>query len=270
MSKAILLSTTGAVAALAMLTAGYAAGTRPAADAQPDMMTVAATDTAPATLDRAAVEAIVRDYLLKNPELLLEVQDALEAKQKEEQKIASEGVIKSQKDDIFNSAFDGVVGNPNGKITIVEFYDYNCGFCKRALEDMQALTKDNPDLRFVLKEFPILGPDSHKASVVSQAFHKLMPEKYGEFHTALLGGEGRATEAAAIKVALSLGADENKLREAMKDPAINEAFSRTYELATKLAITGTPSYVIGNEVVFGALGKDVLAEKIGAAAKPSL
>ncbi len=265
MSKAILLSTTGAVAALAMLTAGYAAGTRPAADAQPDMMTVAATDTAPATLDRAAVEAIVRDYLLKNPELLLEVQDALEAKQKEEQKIASEGVIKSQKDDIFNSAFDGVVGNPNGKITIVEFYDYNCGFCKRAMEDMQALTKADPDLRFVLKEFPILSPDSHKASIVSMAFHKMMPEKYGEFHTALLGGEGRATEARAIKIALSLGADEATLRQHMQDPDIPAALAKTYDLASKLTITGTPSYVVGDEVVFGALGEKVLAEKIEAA-----
>lgn len=268
MKKALLLGTTGTAVALAMLAFGFTAGTSATASAE---SAPAAVQVSPdGTIDRTQVEAIVRDYLLKNPEVMLEVQDALEAKQREEQRLASLGVITQNKDEIFDSTFDGVVGNPQGKVTIVEFYDYNCGFCKRALEDMQALTKDNPDLRFVLKEFPILGPDSHKASVVSQAFHKLMPEKYGEFHTALLGGEGRATEAAAIKVALSLGADENKLREAMKDPAINEAFSRTYELATKLAITGTPSYVIGNEVVFGALGKDVLAEKIGAAAKPSL
>ncbi|TGV95642.1 DsbA family protein, partial [Mesorhizobium sp. M2D.F.Ca.ET.145.01.1.1] len=130
--------------------------------------------------------------------------DALEAKQKEEQRLAALGVIKNAKDQIFNSTFDGVVGNPNGKVTIVEFYDYNCGFCKRAIEDMRALTKSDPDLRFVLKEFPILGPDSQKASVVSMAFHLMMPEKYGEFHTALLGGQGRATEATAIKIALSL------------------------------------------------------------------
>ena len=148
---------------------------------------------------------------------------------------------------------------------IVEFYDYNCGYCKRAIEDMHALTKADPDLRFVLKEFPILGPDSQKAHVVSMAFRKMMPEKYGEFHDQLLGGQGRAGEASAIKIALALGADEKKLREEMKDPAIAEAFARTYELANKLAITGTPSYVVGNEVVFGALGQEVLAEKISAA-----
>ena len=105
---------------------------------------------------------------------------------------------------------------------------------------MQALTEADPDLRFVLKEFPILGPDSQKASVVSMAFRMLMPEKYGEFHNQLLGGQGRASEAAAIKIALSLGADEATLREEMKNPAITEAFAKTYDLANKLAITGTP------------------------------
>lgn len=271
MTKAILLGTTGLAVALVMLGAGFAAGNAPVAQAQaasaedvPAVVEMAAAET-PTTIDRKEVEGIVRDYLLKNPEIMLEVQGALEAKQQEEQRLAHLGVIGDNKDEIFNSAFDGIVGNRDGKVTIVEFYDYNCGFCKRAIDDMQALTKADPELRFVLKEFPILGPDSQKASVVSMAFHKLMPEKYGDFHNALLGGQGRATEEAAVKIALSLGADEAKLREHMKDPDIQEAFAKTYELANKLAITGTPSYVVGNEVIFGALGQEVLAEKIEAA-----
>ncbi|KQZ13202.1 disulfide bond formation protein DsbA [Mesorhizobium sp. Root554] len=271
MIRAILLGTTGLAVALVMLGAGFAAGNAPVAQAQaagaeetPAVVQMAAAET-PTTVDRKEVEGIVRDYLLKNPEIMLEVQGALEAKQQEEQRLAHLGVIDDNKDEIFNSAFDGIVGNRDGKVTIVEFYDYNCGFCKRAIDDMQALTKADPELRFVLKEFPILGPDSQKASVVSMAFHKLMPEKYGEFHNALLGGQGRATEEAAVKIALSLGADEAKLREHMQDPDIPAAFAKTYELANKLAITGTPSYVVGNEVIFGALGKEVLAEKIEAA-----
>jgi protein-disulfide isomerase len=268
MKKAVLLGATGVAGALAMLAFGFVVGNPQTAQAEdkPQVAQMAPADT---KVDRAEVEGIIRDYLLKNPEVLLEVQDALVAKQKEEQRIAALGVIKDNKDQIFNSTFDGIVGNPNGKVTIVEFYDYNCGFCKRAIEDMKALTANDPELRFVLKEFPILGPDSQKASIVSMAFHKMMPEKYGEFHTALLGGQGRATEAAAIKIALSLGADEAKLRQHMADPDIPEAFSSTYDLANKLAITGTPSYVVGNEVVFGALGHEVLAEKI-ASAKASL
>ncbi|WP_395447087.1 DsbA family protein [Aminobacter sp. UC22_36] len=264
MKKALLLGTTGIAVAFAMLAFGYLAGSPNAAHAE----TAAAQPsvTAAGSLDKKQVETIVRDYLLNNPELLLEMQGALEAKQKEEQRIASLDVIKQSKDEIFNSKFDGIVGNPDGKVTIVEFYDYNCGYCKRAQADMNALVKTNPDLRFVLKEFPILGPDSQKAHVVSMAFRKLMPEKYGEFHDKLLGGEGRAGEDSAIKLALELGADDAKLREAMKDPKIGEAFNRTYDLANKLQISGTPSYVVGNEVVFGALGQDVLAEKIAAAA----
>ena len=247
-----------------MLAFGLMAVAPQAATAEdgPSQAQPAATES---KLDRAEVEVIVRDYLLKNPEILLEVQQALEVKQKEEQRIASLGVIKDNKEEIFNSTFDGIVGNPKGKVTIVEFYDYNCGYCKRAMDDMRALTAADPELRFVLKEFPILSPDSQKASVVSMAFHLMMPEKYGEFHNALLGGEGRATEATALKVALSLGADEAELRAKMQDPTIVDALSKTYDLANKLAITGTPSYVVGNEVVFGALGPEVLAEKIAEA-----
>ena len=258
MTRAILLGTTGIATAFAMLAFGYLSGKpQPAiAGDTPQVMAQAQG------IDRKEVEEIVRDYLLKNPEILVEMQSVLEAKQKEEERIAQLDTIKGAKDVIFNAAHDGIVGNPQGKVTIVEFYDYNCGYCKRALEDMQSLVAADPDLRFVLKEFPILGPDSQKAHVVSQAFLKLMPEKFGEFHVRLIGGQGRAGEATAIKIAVELGADEAKLREAMKDPAITEVFSQTYDLANKLHITGTPSYVVGNEVVFGALGADVLTQKI--------
>lgn len=261
MTKSILFGASGIAVAFAMLAFGYAAGDLTPARAQE----MPQTAQAGAPLDKAAIEQIVRDYLLANPEILEEMQASLDEKRKEEQRVAQIETIQSNKDEIFNASYDGVVGNPSGKITIVEFYDYNCGFCKRAMEDMRTLTAADPELRFVLKEFPILSPDSQKASVVSMAFHLMMPEKYGEFHKALLGGEGRATEATALKVALSLGADEAELRAKMQDPSIVEALSKTYDLANKLAITGTPSYVVGNEVVFGALGPEVLAEKIAEA-----
>ncbi|MCV3241325.1 DsbA family protein [Mesorhizobium sp. ZC-5] len=260
MKKTTLLGSAAVAITLGVMAFSLIGGGETPAVAQETPQTAAPA----ATLDRKQVETIVREYLLANPELLLEVQQALDVKQKEEQRVAALAVIDDARDDIFNSEFDGVVGNPKGDVTIVEFYDYNCGYCKRAIEDMRALTEADPNLRFVLKEFPILGPDSQKAHVVSMAFRKLMPEKYAEFHDQLLGGPGRAGEASAVKLAVSLGADEAKLREEMKDPAIIDAFGKTYDLANKLAITGTPSYVVGNEVVFGALGQEVLAEKIKA------
>lgn len=263
MNKAILLGAGGAAMALAVLAAGFVAGRSPAVD--PVTVAQISKDDAAGQLTRKDVETIVREYLLENPEIMYDVQQALEEKQQEKQRVAHQAVIKDAKSEIFNSAYDGVVGNPNGKVTIVEFYDYNCGYCKRAQQDMLALTAADPELRFVLKEFPILGADSQKAHVVSMAFRALAPEKYGEFHNQLLGGKGRADEAAAIKVATALGVDEAKLREEMKNPAIMEAFANTYDLANKLSISGTPSYVVGNEVVFGALGKDALSEKINEA-----
>jgi len=261
MIRTIALTSAGIVAAAAILAGGYLAG-RPQVLAQLAPVTVA---QAASSADKAEIESIVREYLLANPEILRDMQQALDAKEKEEQRLAHIQVIKDAKSDIFNAAYDGVVGNPEGKTTIVEFYDYNCGYCKRANTDMIALTAADPDLRFVLKEFPILGPDSQKAHVVSMAFRKLAPEKFGDFHNQLLEGKGRATEATAIKIAVALGVEEAALREEMKNPAIAEEFSKTYDLANKLSITGTPSYVVGNEVVYGALGQDVLAERIAAA-----
>jgi len=262
MQKSFIWAAIGALVSASAVAGGYYAAqpSRFVSAVEPEVVEVAA-----GPVDEAAIEAVVRNYLLRNPEIIQEVQVALEQKEKEAARLASLETIKNAKDLIFNAATDGVVGNPNGKTTVVEFYDYNCGFCKRAMADMQAMTAADPDLRFVLKELPILGPDSQKAHVVSQAFLRLMPEKYPEFHNRLLGGEGRATEETAILVATSLGADEAKLREAMQDPAIHATFEQAYTLANQLAITGTPSYVIGDEVVFGALGQEVLGQKVAAA-----
>jgi len=259
MSKAIALGITGVAVSFAMLAAGFLAGNGSALNAAPQ-----GAGEAPSlarVVSRNDVEEIVRDYLLRNPEILTDMQAELEDRQREEQRLALLDAIGTSSDAIFNAAYDGVVGNPQGTTTVVEFFDYNCGFCKRAYADMTAMVAEDPDLRFVLKEFPILGPDSQKAHIVSMAFRTLAPEKYGAFHSALLNGS-RATEATAIAAALSLGVDEAALREEMKNPAIADAFGETYELAQQLAITGTPSYVVGQEVVFGALGKAVLKEKV--------
>ena len=258
MSKTIIVGALGLIVSAAALGAGYVAG-KP----QPHQVTGVPVEAAPAAgAGRAEVEAIVRNYLLEHPELMIEVQAALEAKQQSQQQVAQQEAISSDADRIFNASYDGVIGNPDGKVTIVEFYDYNCGYCKRAMADMDAMVAADPDLRFVLKEFPILGPDSQKAHVVSMAFRAVKPEGYSEFHRRLMSSEGRASEETAVNLALELGADEAALRQEMQNPDILKAFSETYELADKLSITGTPSYVMGDEVVFGALGQKVLSEKV--------
>jgi protein-disulfide isomerase len=259
MKNAVVIGTLGIGISFAMLAFGYLAGTgNVPATAAPSVMLAEQSEPA----DRGEIEAIVRDYLISNPDILIEVQAALETRQDEQRRVAQLDTIKNASDTIFNAQYDGVIGNPAGKVTVVEFFDYNCSFCKRALGDMEKLVSGNPDVRFVMKEFPILGPDSQKAHQVSMAFRALVPEKYAEFHARLLGGQGRANEAAAIRVAAELGVEEAALRAEMENPAISAAFGETYDLANRLAITGTPSYVIGEEVIFGAMGHQVLAQKI--------
>tara|TARA_R110002126_G_scaffold291527_1_gene453429 strand:- start:19218 stop:20006 length:789 start_codon:yes stop_codon:yes gene_type:complete len=204
----------------------------------------------------------IREYLIANPEILLEAQQAYEAKQELVQRTQAKQVIVDAREKIFESPHNIVLGNPQGDVTIVEFFDYNCGYCKRAMKDMEEIIASDPNVRFVLKEFPILGEDSIAAHRVSTAFSNLAPEKYEEFHLELLGGRGRATEASAIKLALKLGVDEAALRAAMNDDIVNNSFRETYQLADGLGISGTPSYVVGEEAVFGAVGTLTLAGKI--------
>jgi protein-disulfide isomerase len=253
MSKAAIFGIAGALVSALMFALGYSAGNTPNAGAGP-----IAAQTAPA---RSEIEAVVRSYLIENPQILMEMQASLEMQQEEQQRVSQVETIQSASAEIFSADYDGIIGNPEGSVTIVEFFDYNCGFCKRAMADMDAVVKTDDDVRFVLKEFPILGPDSQRAHVVSMAFRKLAPQNYSNFHRALMNA-GRATEASAIDIALQMGVDEAALRAEMQNPDISRAFARTYELANRLAITGTPSYVIGDEVVFGALGQAVLEEKV--------
>ena len=248
----------GAIVALGMLGLGYWAGT-----SSTEMPATAAAHGDDASGGQiAGLDEAIRGYLLANPEVLIEVQESLQAKQEEAQRVAQLSAITDESAAIFQSASDAVIANPDGAVTMVEFFDYNCGYCKRALDDMNAMIGEDKDLRFVLKGFPILGPDSHAAHVVSEAFKMMLPEKYLDFHRQLLGGGGRADEARAIKIAVSLGADEAELRQKMTDPQIEQNFRETYKLADALGITGTPSYVVADEVVFGAVGTDALISKI--------
>lgn len=208
------------------------------------------------------IGAYIKEYLLANPEILVGMQEALQQKQMLAQQQQAETAIAENQKAIFNAKYDISLGNPDGNVTIVEFFDYNCGYCKRALSDMDAILEADKNVRFVLKEFPILGPDSLAAHKVSAAFRVLAPEKYGDFHRALLGGEGRATEESAIEVAGKFGVSEADIRKAMAEKPDDDAVRDTYSLAQSLGITGTPSYVISNEAVFGAVGVDELRDKV--------
>ncbi|MFZ1813030.1 MAG: DsbA family protein [Rhizobiaceae bacterium] len=212
--------------------------------------------------ERTEIEAIIKDYLLSNPKLMLEVQTALERAQEEEKRVSQAQTLSDMKEQIYNSDHQVEIGDPKAAITVVEFFDYNCGFCQRALSDMNRFVEQDKSIRFILKEFPVLGEASLEAHKISQAFNRLMPEKSAEFHQLLLSAPGRKDGKVALDLAVSLGADRDAVKAESEKKEIIDGFREVYQLADGLGITGTPSYVIGDEVVFGAVGFDALNVKV--------
>jgi protein-disulfide isomerase len=214
---------------------------------------------------RKAVEAIVRDYILKNPEIIQEALIEMDKRSKQAEIEAQQQLVRTEKATIFDSPHHAVVGNPQGDVTIVEFFDYNCGFCKRSLEDLRTLTAADSKLRVILKDFPILGPDSVEASRVAVAAKKqLTGAKYWDFHVKLMSQPGRANRDKALEVAKESGADLARLRKDMDAPETKAAIEETVALGDRLGLSGTPAFIIGDEVVFGAVGTDAMKTRISA------
>jgi protein-disulfide isomerase len=206
------------------------------------------------------VGATVREYLLANPKVIREVFEALETHEEEQRSVQVTEAIANNGELLFNSPRDMVIGNPKGDITLVEFFDYNCSYCKRAQADLAELMASDSNLRVVLKEFPILTPGSTEAARVSMAAAR--QAKTWEFHSLLLGARGEANEARALMAAEEAGLDMEKLATDMKDPEIGPALKATQELADAIGIQGTPAYIVGEELVRGAIGLEGLREAI--------
>ncbi len=212
--------------------------------------------------ERTGIEAIIRDYLMTNPEIIRDAINELQRKQDEAEQVAQTKAISENTDLIFNSDKQIVLGNPNGDVTLVEFFDYNCAYCRRAQADMAELIDNDPQLRVVLKEFPVLGDGSVQAAQVSAAVFLTAPESAGEFHSELLATPGQVDGERALAVAEDLGLDTEALRAKLDSDEVKSIISESYDLAGKLSLTGTPSYVTQREVVVGAVGYAALKAKI--------
>jgi protein-disulfide isomerase len=212
------------------------------------------------------IESIVKNYLVQHPEAVQDALDALEKRQKQADADKVRATIVQNKATIFNSTHQVVLGNPQGNVTMVEFFDYNCGYCKRALPDMLDLLKTDTDLKFVLKEFPVLGEGSVEAAHVAVAarMQDSSGKKYIEFHQKLLGGRGPADKARALAVAKEVGFDMARIEKDMDSDEVKKTIDEDMKLADALGVNGTPSYVVGNEVVVGAVGIDELKAKLKA------
>ncbi len=217
---------------------------------------------------RKAVVALIRETLLQNPELIQEAMVELERRNTIAQAEAQRSAVTAEKARLIDPATSAIVGNPQGDVTIVEFMDYNCGFCKKALEDVRALAKEDPKLKVVIKDFPILGPDSVEASRVAvAAMTQLTGAKYFEFHNKLMATKGRINGAKALEVAKESGADIERLKKEMDSAQTKGVIEDTVALGDRLGLTGTPAFILGDEVVFGAVGQAALKQKIDSVRK---
>jgi protein-disulfide isomerase len=231
-------------------------GTLPSASAQ------SFSDT-----QRGDIETIVRNYLLAHPEVLEEAMAELGKRQAAAEAEKHQAGVAANAETIFNSPRGVVLGNKDGDVTFVEFFDYNCGYCKRAMVDMLDLMKTDPKLKVVLKEFPVLSQGSVEAAQVAVAVRMQDPtgKKYLDFHQKLLTGRGAADKARAIAAAKEAGLDTARIEKDLASPEVRATIEENFKLAEAMGMNGTPSYVIGKQVVIGAVGLENLREKIGVA-----
>jgi protein-disulfide isomerase len=216
---------------------------------------------------RGDIEMIVKNYLISHPEVLEEAMAELSKRQAAAETEKHEASIAKNGETIFNSPRGVTIGNKDGDVTLVEFFDYNCGYCKRAMADMLDLMKTDPKLKVVLKEFPVLGPGSVEAAQVAVAARMQDPggKKYLDFHQKLLGGRGQADKAHAMAAAKDAGFDMVRMEKDLGSPEVRATIEENFKLAEDMGMNGTPSYVVGKQVVVGAVGLEGLKEKIGIA-----
>ncbi len=216
--------------------------------------------------EREQIEQIIHDYLLKNPEILIEALQSAEAKQTQDQRATARTAIAAKRDELLNDPSAPSAGNPTGDVTIVEFFDYRCPYCKKVAPSVEALLQEDPKLRVVYKEFPILGSESIFAARAAFAANK--QGKYKPFHSAMMAATGQITEEVVLKIAAEVGLDIAKMKTDMKAPEIDEIIKRNYDLANALGIHGTPSFIIGDSLVPGAVELATLRQMVAAARKP--
>jgi protein-disulfide isomerase len=265
----------GAVAALAaagaLLTFGSQSPSTPSATAQlnpggsaqpaPSPPLISLSDeTSPFTpQQKQTIEKIVRDYLIQNPELMMEVSKELEKRQTLLQAAEHKRIISEKKASIFAAKSDFVIGNPSADITVVEFFDYNCGWCKRAVDEVTKLVKADPNVRVVFKELPIFGENSTFAAKAAMA--SIHQGKYWDFHLALMK-ERQVTKENVLRIAENVGLNVAKLKEDMANPAYDLALKETSQIAQSLGIEGTPGFIVDAKVSVGFVPADGLQEMI--------
>jgi protein-disulfide isomerase len=214
---------------------------------------------------KGAFEQIIHDYILQHPEVVIEALQSAEEKMKAQGEERARAAVVERRDELLNDTTAPVAGNPKGDVTIVEFFDYRCPYCKQVEPALEALLKEDRQLRIVYKELPILGKDSVYATRAALAARK--QARYDKFHTAMMAAKGQIDEKSILQVATASGLDIERLKSDMTASEIDDIIKRNYDLAQALDIHGTPAFIIGGELVPGAIDIATMKQKIAAARK---
>lgn len=214
-----------------------------------------------AAIDPAVLNPMIESYLLSDPKLLQRMSTALEDTLRTEEEARASVALTTLHDKIFNAPDQVVLGNPDGDVTLVEFFDYNCGYCRAAVPDMATLLAEDPNLKIILKEFPILSNESIDAARIAVLVGQSEAD-YWDFHQALFTSRGKVDKSVALAAAQGLGLSPVELELQMGDPGVAQTIQSSYEIAQALGISGTPTYIIGNEIIPGAIGVDELRARI--------
>lgn len=212
---------------------------------------------------RKEIEAIVRDYLKNHPEAVIDAVQAADDKMKADEKAKVAQALAAHHKAVFEDPQSPVAGNPQGDVTLVEFFDYRCPYCKQVEPALEKLIGEDRKLRFVYKEFPVLGPISEVAAQAALAARQ--QGKYDAFHRAMMATAGHFDEAAIYKVASAVGLDVERLKQDMKSPEVESALRANFMLADALDISGTPAFIVGETIVPGAMSADALKQLIATA-----
>jgi len=215
------------------------------------------------TPERAALEAVIREYLMDNPEVLIESLHAYEAKRQAEEAERQHTALLDNMDRLTGDSSGPFIGNPDGDLVMVEFFDYRCGYCRASAPRLQAAVQSDPQLKVVMKEFPILSKESVTGARAGLAAHK--QGKYGDFHFALMANPGDLSLDHLKRVAEQVGMDPEQMEQDMEAAAVTQAISEAHELARAIGVTGTPAFIIGEELIPGAVDLDTLLARIEAA-----
>jgi protein-disulfide isomerase len=212
---------------------------------------------------RSDFESLAKEYLLNNPEVIVEAVTQMEARQRAAQENELTTVVTARHAEIFNDPASPVGGNAAGDVTLVEFFDYNCPYCRQAAPIMQQLQQEDGGVRIVFKEFPILGPGSRFAARAALASQK--QGKYVAFHSAMMTYKGQIAEGSTLEIAAQVGLDVEQLKRDMADPAIEAAIQSNFDLADALRVSGTPTFVSGKQITRGLVDLEVMTQLIAAA-----